>query len=210
MPYKRRRRFKTRKKKTAKATANKALKLAKRIASNIEYKTMNTVVSSASQISDAWNPSLINGIARGDGNHDREGNQVTIKSIYWNCLLYADQDQQTRVMVIQDKAPGGTVPALSDILAYAAKPLVFNSMRNLQYTTRFKVLYDKVFSWSLNTHKYRYVKFYKKLNVKSKYEGAGATVAELRANAFYIVLMSEHAQPTNTMVSHVRLRYIDT
>ena len=146
----------------------------------------------------------------GDNSHERTGNQVIIKAIYWKVMLSADADDQFRVVCLQDKFPQGSLPTSDEIYADTNLAGIMTSLRNLKNTKRFKIHFDKVVGISgTNGSRYRYLNFYKKLNVKSEYDGTTGGVTQCKRNGFYIVVISEKNSPTHIFTSFCRVRFID-
>lgn len=93
---------------------------------------------------------LINAITAGTGNGQMIGNIATIKSVSFNYVLgnipiaNASELQlvpsPVRAMLIYDKTPTNTVANVTQILTTQT----LTSLRNVDYTDRFIVLYDKL------------------------------------------------------------------
>lgn len=87
--------------------------------------------------------SLFNGIARGDGTNEFQGNEVTPTKVYirYNGLV-ADNTNLLRVLVLQYKSTAS--PTLATILANNGSLTTPLAPLNRSYTSNFKVLYDKL------------------------------------------------------------------
>lgn len=128
--------------------ALKAYKMAKSIKRDEEHKYLNlaqTVTNPADNTFASYN--LIP-IAQGDGPSDRDGNQITLKSMFFRVRLTPTGDYGVginyRFIIVQDRQtnPNGTIPGISNILLNGN-----DFMSNYNYpaiTTRYKVLYDKI------------------------------------------------------------------
>lgn len=88
---------------------------------------------------------LINGIPEGYNDSERTGRVINIDSIDFNGYLFAVYQsaiwfELARTILIWDKSPNGSVPAVTDILEEAS-PL---SLLNIDNSSRFNVLYDNM------------------------------------------------------------------
>ncbi len=107
----------------------------------------NTNVSSAGTIAD---DSLVE-IAQGDGESNRDGRKVIIKSIHVKGLCKADATSvptetgnRIRIVMYQDKQANGATATVADLLEDSD----INGFRNLTNSGRFNFMYDR--SYDLN------------------------------------------------------------
>lgn len=192
----------------AKYLARKAYQGVKYIRSmiNVEKHYLDTGVSST--VTNTGSVTLLSGIAQGDDVNSRQGNSVLAKTLYGRCVLLRDSDNTTlmnsvRMMIVKDLENIGTAPTVTDILqgATVVSPL------NVDHTSRYQVLLDKVYSLSLNGKDGMNLKYYLRVNDHLKYTGANAT--DVYKNAIYLLLISDQSAEYPTTVQNWRLGYYD-
>lgn len=155
------------------------------------------------------------------------GRNCTIRSIYIRLKLYREGCQYSgvgasvpivetnakwRVLLVQDKQNNGQVINWTDVVKTTTwlpaggtnEETTPESGLNMNYSHRFKILYDKVVTQSVNyqndgTTNYeispvsKYVTIYKKCNIKVDYAPmttATRIQAEIRTNAIFLLLVS--------------------
>jgi len=136
------------------STANKALKLARRIADavNIEYKEFYEDRSSTVAV---WSGiyDTLNAIPQGDGNAERVGDSLKVQNLTLRGTIRiptnATIGENVRVMVVWDKQ--NTLSAGSDLLQDTANEFTSFSTKNLNTKYQNQVLYDQVFRMIPNT-----------------------------------------------------------
>lgn len=171
---------------------------------NVEYKYVNT--SASSQPTTTGAITFLSGIAEGNSNVTRDGEQVKITSIHWKAVMTQHASASltfARVIIFIDNSQDGTPPTVANLLTTDSA----TGHRNIAFKNRFAVLYDKVISMGDKT--VRNFEFFKKLNMKATYSSSLATNAAATGNHLFIYLYS--SEPTNypTLYWDVRLRYVD-
>ena len=142
----------------------------------------------------------LNGIQEGDDNTERNGRKAMMKSVEIDYLFdYAASASNiaraARFALVWDNAPNGTLASYADIFASStdatAKPLVNNQ-------ARFTILRDipihcppvnftaGVITDASAGNNMR-IKFYKKLNQGTSFNGTGATIASVQNGALLAV-----------------------
>ncbi len=193
--------------------ASKALAMAKYLKSvvNVEYKNFDTTTL-ASAI--AQTPAIVQltNIAQGDTTNTRDGASIKIVSIrlVYFVLGHADVPNiSLRVQLVCDKQTNQAVYAAGDLLDDATVNDAIISPRNLNNMRRFRVMYDKVHTFSNTGKNCGYFTKYVKLQLKIRFDASTPSIADLTENSLSVVFTSN--QPTNVPLvdHHTRLRYVD-
>ncbi len=176
---------------------------------------------------DATNDS-ISGVAQGDGESQRDGRKYWIHSIHIKCAVQAQaQEAQVnplselkgRICLVWDKQTNGAQLTATDVMdgGLTDDTLAF---RNLQFTSRFQVLWDK--KWKLTrhnvaqgavdlfaattqtTHIMTYNKIFSK-PVQVICSGTTAVIANITDNSFHIIGVATNT--TALLNMQVRVRF---
>ena len=161
---------------------------------------------------------LLSAIAQGDTMNNREGSQVTIKSIQLKYRLNINLDgvppnysygTVCRVSVIKQKVylAGSPYPTIGEMFSAgtAVEPAVY--LKNLSNSRLFKTLYDKVHILSQGEKFDVFDEFYMKKLIKLKWETSGANSVADRL--FIVVQTSDNAGTLPAITYQCRLRFID-
>lgn len=163
----------------------------------------------------------LNLLAVGDDNTNRDGRQVTIKSVQVRGLI-RPVDQLTsetlcRVLLVWDNAVNsGTIATIAQILTAATScsfPLVDNAQR-------FTILSDQSYpigavtdtatqarEGSPTVHCYEY---YRKLNLVTQYSGTTAAIGSIQNGALYLVTIGNNAAGSGGLLQcATRVRFTD-
>ncbi len=123
----------------------------------------NTSISATGTITD----DSLNEIAQGDGESNRDGRKIIIKSVHVKGLVKADAattptttGNRIRIIMYLDKQANGATATVADLLEDAD----INGFRNLSNSGRFTFWYDR--SMDLN-------------NIAGSYDGAGDQFGEM-------------------------------
>lgn len=166
----------------------------------------------------------LNVVAQGDGQSQRIGRKIVIKSIYFKGIVQKDGAAATantsdtvRIIVIQDKQANGQVFAATDYLDSAN----YLSHKNLANENRFKCLSDQTFSLSCPSGSYtgaaasfgegrRTWEKYMRCNIPIEYDTTATTgaIATQRSNSIAVLAISESAT-ISTIQYNCRIRYSD-
>lgn len=175
---------------------------------NVEFKVKDTTF--ADSVTTSSNITLLNGLTTGDDISNRDGRQVRFKSFQIKGSLdinAAGSDAIVRMILFIDKAPHGTTVSPHTLLI---NPATINGLRSLQNRKRFVILRDKTFALSINGVRTRHFDMYVPLDMKTIYNASSAgTIADMDANALYIMLVSDTAAANPTFNAEARLRFID-
>lgn len=177
-----------------------------------EFKSVDTNVNTAADTTGGV--TLLNGMARGDDINQRQGRQVTLRSIELRLLSRVAPgtgiDQRHRILIVYDRQTNGAAPAITDILSSA------NVLypRNLENRQRFRILFDRLHTLNASGEpgSGRIFKWYRRLNHPVTFNaGAAGTVADIQTGSLYaIVFGTEAPGGTAGIVSGiVRVRYSD-
>lgn len=177
-----------------------------------ELKVYNGLSSS---VVSRWPATLtkINPPAQGDGQSDRDGDSIYIKSLAVNGMLSPETANHSthRVMLIQWLEDDSTAPVLSDILTdVASSELAINSFYITNPQKQFKVLDDRLYFFDTNNSSalkpYRVrVKSRDIIKHKPDYNPAALT----GTGNFYLITMSNSTTDGSMRTPLSRLRYFD-
>lgn len=180
-----------------------------------EMKYLNIANDTETEITVAGLFTLLNGIAQGAGIQQRIGTRVWCTSLDLQILFKVQPPAPlcateyfpiVRCMVLVDTQPNKAVFAIADVLdtTTAVNPTL--AYRNIEYSHRFKMLYDKkiilnkratavgftsVEENQLDT--YRLVKIHKtfKKPVTTSYNGTGTTISQINDNSMYLCCFAD-------------------
>lgn len=162
----------------------------------------------------------INLCAVGDDNTDRDGRQITVKSVALHGIVNPTDDTsaycKARVLLVWDNACNGATPAITDIMTAISGtsfPLVNNQ-------NRFTILMDRSYavgkvdttatSAIAASQTCFDVNAFIRINSTTQYSGTTATIASVQNGALYLVTMG--SEPVATGCSfrvQTRVRFTD-
>jgi hypothetical protein len=178
--------------------------------SPIEKKYMDTVYTTQAITGGASNIYLLNGNVQGTSQTTRVGNRATIKNIELNFNFTNTVASNIKCMLVIDKEPQATAFSISALLNAIGGNYLPWSLRNSVNSQRFVTIKNIELVLNPNvsaTAVLKKIKKYIKCNLPVQYNGGNAgTVADITANALYMVFLSD-ANPTVLWSS--RLRYTD-
>ncbi len=162
-------------------------------------------------------------IPEGDGQSDRHGRKIQLKSVRWKgvCTIVgstqsAEATDTIRLMLVKDKSANGVIPAVTDILTTAN----WESFENLENMSRFKILIDK--TYSLNSLGFagngtasdtlpveKNFDLYRKLDIPIEYNDSATTgvISTINTNNVVMLLITRLANAG--IESCIRFRYTD-
>ncbi len=194
--------------------AQKALAMARYVKGlvNVEFKEINTQRNGASLSTtiSITTPSIL---AQGDLKTQRGGNKVRFKSIHrkgFFSLHASATTSMVRLMIVLDKQCNGAVFSIADLLEDSTVGDSIVSPRDVDNMNRFVVLSDKTYKLADGGGN-QLIQFniYKRINLPIRYDGTGATVANMTSNALYLVSFSNEATNTPIITDFCRIRFID-
>jgi len=168
---------------------------------------------------------LLNGTTRGaDADSNRIGRNIQCKSLQWHITATSEAGctqpaGPLRFLLVWDKDPNGTLPAVTDLLETASVP----AMINMANKDRFIVLHDSIKTTpsgnstglvGVLSAQENCILFngYRKLNMKTVYNAGNAgTIADIQHGALYSLVLSDIAAGTGDWNTdgRIRLRYTD-
>ena len=199
----------------------------------IENKFYDTEMA-ATSINASWavyNPNTVDSLsvpAQGDGESNRDGKMYAITSIHVRGAIFtggteaqgAPEDQHRfRVIIYQDTQTNGAEATASDIMDAGGTDDTL-AFRNLQYSKRFKVLYDRtlttvpqitseasnIFSAGKAIRNFSFNKKFK-TPIKVTCNGTGAGVASCVDNNFGIAAIADSASNVSFQYQ-ARIRFV--
>ena len=193
--------------------AQRALAMAKYLKSivNVEYKVINTVGTNTA-ITVAPVITQLTNIAQGDSTSTRDGSNIKIVSLLWNYNIVQNASAVStfvRCMVVHDRQTNEAIFSAADLISDVTAGDNIVAPRQLDHTARFLVLYDKVHSFSDTARTNSYHQFYKKLQLKLRYDGNAGDITDLTQSSLSVVFMSNETTNTPVITHHVRLRFVD-
>lgn len=187
--------------------ASKALQIANQVKGliNVEIKQFNG--SGTSSVSSAGTVIPLSNIAQGDDDGERDGRSIKGVNLSLKAYLTHNSsglaEQIVRVMIVTDRAPQGTAPAVTDVLASAN----VIAHRNLAYAKQIHVLHDSLLTVN-ESDDYKMFNRFIKRNMKIDYTGTAA--AHYGDGNLFLVLVSNEASVNYPdFIYNFRLRYVD-
>lgn len=157
---------------------------------------------------------LLNGIARGDEINERNGRELTMRSIEFKARAYATSgtgsDQIGRVLIVYDRQTNATALTGAQVLA----SFDTNAPRNLENRRRFKILKDWRFpiNASGESGSARVLTFYRRLRHPVTFNsGDAGTVADITTGSIYVLSVGTNVAgaTAGSLVGTCRIRYQD-
>ncbi len=203
--------------KTAMTTVNvahKALSTALMVKKllNVEFKNHDVTFSTATVADGVGSITALTNIAQGDTTLLRDGSSMKVVSVQCKLLLKINASASSsdlRMMIVLDSQTNQAIYTTADLLQSVVNIISVVSPLNLDNKFRFRVLYDKIYNVDTGTSSTRLLKFYKKLDLKIRYDNAAAAITSLTSNSLSVVFISN--EPTNepTVTGIFRVRFID-
>ena len=192
--------------------------------SGVENKFLDTANTSGIIPNGSLFMPSLNVIPQGDGESNRDGRKVTVKSVHYHLtatsLLASTVTSRVRVMVILDKQCNGAVISPGLIL----QTTQINSFRSMENIERFTILSDRIVDLPVSavgsfdpatgiTNQLvptsKRVSFSKSCNIPVNFDNTATTgvIATIRSNNLCILAFSE-AQNV-TLGGYARIRFTD-
>ncbi len=193
--------------------ASKALVLAKHVKSllNVEIKNHDTGLTQTA-ISSTFQVIELTNIAQGDTTLTRDGASLKVTGINLKYKLSqhaSATNTQVRMLLVHDTQTNQATYGAVALLADASIHDSIVSPRNLDNTRRFKVLMDRVHSYSATGRTNSVHSFNKKVSIKIRYDNPAAAVGSITQSSLSLVLVSDEATNTPLITHIIRLRYVD-
>jgi hypothetical protein len=190
--------------------AHRALVLAKHLKTlvNVERKVVDITQSGATFSSSTAHVGDLNVCAQGDTDLTRDGAQMKMirHAIRGEITMNASATGTIcRIIVCMKKDTGGAAPSNLGSICTSNSTRAFYD-RNHIYN--FRILYDKTFALSSDRPNI-YFRYAKKLKDVVRFDGTGATVADIARNGVFILALSDQATNTPTIKYHSRVTFVD-
>lgn len=162
---------------------------------------------------------LLATIAQGASVNQRIGKKVMLKSIQFRGFATADSTTTVAVgafMIVYDKRPTGSVPAITDVLDSVA----FQSFNNDANSGRFRILCRKELAFNGNnttagqqtTNSEYPASLYQKINRPCVFKAAGTgAIGDIEEGALYLITVGNIAAGTAdaNLIGGFRTRFVD-
>lgn len=150
-------------------------------------------------------------IAQGDDDGARTGNSILLRSLYIRGRITINSAvtnySRVSMLLVKDKQQvADTAPAIGDIVKTATDPDTFLATGTLG---RFKVLWRKTFTPTVNTAGRPGIDFNKYWKVQDHVRYNGTTSADIQRNGYYLVVITDEATNYPTVVINARVGYHD-
>lgn len=154
----------------------------------------------------------LNRLSQGVTGSLRIGQQVAIKSVYYQLVLNLPTVNPvtcvTRIIIFWDRTPKAVGPGINDILSntssYVTAPM------NLQNRDRFVVLADERVALSPFGEQIKFIEGYRKINQLSTYEDSTETEGPIPlTGGLFVLYVSDVAADYPTLYGIHRTRYMD-
>lgn len=171
----------------------------------------------------------LNAIAQGDGNSNRDGRRVIMHSVhirgrihFANVNVTSPGSPMCRLMLVLDTQTNGAQLSADNVLANPATTLETLAFRNLQYSQRFRVLWDRMYKLepkglafinaanqytTLASAKFT---INKKLALVTNYSGTAATINNITDNSLHIICYADDLlSSAGSLAYYSRVRFTD-
>ena len=196
---------------TTKSAGVKALKKVNKIIRNTEKKFIDNASSGNQSSTIAITPISLAG--QGDTASSREGNKLVMMSLQMKYTWKQSESAaatRCRIMIVEDRQVNGATFSANDLLESTALGTAIISPLNLDGAFRFKVLYNKVHSLSINGSKVQYAEMFKKINIRARYSNSGGTIASVLSSGLFVVAVSDETSQTPNLSFFTRIRFNDS
>ncbi len=195
--------------------ASKALKTALLVKSLINVEMHKKDISPGGiVIPTSGDIQLLNGIAQGDRNENREGSSVRLKYLQLKGTLSGHASAtstRVRFLLVIDKNPRMLLTTIADILDTSTN--LIHALRNKDNLHRYHVLRDfiTIVGTGGNTNQEKNINFYKKFNKIIKFEDGdtSALITAIRNNALLLVMIGDEATNVPIFTYTSRIGFID-
>jgi len=177
-----------------------------------EFKSID--VSTALAINTTSAMLLLNGIERGDDINQRNGREVTMKSIQLKMATTVTAgdgtDQIHRVLVVYDRQTNGAPLTTAQVL----QTTDCFSPRNLENRKRFKILFDRTYNLNASGEpgSKHVLRFYRRLLHPITFNGGDAgNVADIITGSLYMIVVGSNVAgvTAGSSTGTCRIRYQD-
>ncbi len=195
--------------------AQKALRVARHVKSllNVEKKNHDVSVTAVGVPDGVGTIFQLTNIPQGDTTISRDGSNVKIISIYIKILMILDASATTgssfRVILVHDKQTNQAIYTTAELLSTVVNGSSLVSPLNLDNQFRFRILHDKCYTLSDGGSKHKFVKIFKKVNTRLRFDASTPSIADLRSSSYSLVLIGNETTNEPNVRFEARLRFVD-
>lgn len=148
----------------------------------------------------------ISAVAIGDGDNNRTGNGIFVRSIYLRGTMIKHASATStfvRMLIVQDtQQASDTIPPITGVL----ESIAINAPLNSDAVGKFNILRDKVFVLN-SQHPQQVLQEYIPLKVHVRFNGTAGT--DVQRNNMYVMFFSNEATNAPTVAYSSRVSYHD-
>lgn len=173
---------------------------------NVEFKKHQVTLADTA-ITNAGVVTQCSNIAVGTGYAERIGHSIKVTSLYARGTISKHASAtatSVRIMLVMDAQTNQAVFAVTDLLESAG----IHTYRNIDNTSRFKVLADKKLIVDSTTPK-KFFSIFKKINQHVRFDASTSAIADITQASFAIVMIGSEATNEPTVYMNFRLRFVD-
>ncbi len=182
-------------KKTTRGIAKKALSLAKKNASLHEMKNKDLQGTVNNMLVAPVINELTSAIPAGDGNGQRDGDDITIVKILLRYVIAGEIATESwgRVMLIQDTRTQGLIYAAGNVLKDVTVADGIISPLNVDFAGRFKILHNKVHLLNGTGRNNTYTSVFLKTNIKIRFKASTPALADMLFNSMSLMFLGSES-----------------
>lgn len=174
----------------------------------LDYTTAASPITPSSAGTVIANPVLL---ALGDTSTDRNGNSIKVTSFMLRATInkhVTPLSTRCRVIMFSDVSSAGAIPSIGALLQTITNDDGVISPLNRVNGSRFRVMFDKVYTMDNNTPT-KGINFFKKMSHHIKYLDGTSTVTSLGQHPIYLAFISDQTANLPTVELYTRLRFLD-
>lgn len=178
---------------------------------NVEKKPLDSRLTAQAVSTTAGVSSTFWACTQGDGESNRDGNQIKVISVLYRYMLTLNNmstNSEVRIMLVLDKQCNGAAAAFGDVVDDTTAGDALISPYNLDNKFRFKVLYDKLHLLNVDKTTISAQKMLK-FNLRIRYDGNAGDITDLTSYNLLEFRVSNEATNTPTMTRVLRTRFVD-
>ena len=158
----------------------------------VDRELHHSEVQFGQNVTDAGNIRIIGAIAVGDESNNRNGIQVTMRSMQLRYqLTIGNNDGVTRIVVLIDRQSNGVLPTFAEVFEVATSGIsTVNSVYEIDHIKRFKIIYDRRHVFTGVRVPIQVGAVRRRLTHKIRYDGAGTTIADVVSGAVILLMIS--------------------
>lgn len=158
-------------------------------------------------ITDAWQNTVLNDLSVGDGETNRDGNKVRMKSLQLKLSIVGNTSTPTNGCYVRIALVQLTKVRYPEFTESQVYPTDISSLRNMNNTTRYKVWYDKIISLDMDVRPRYIVDKFWKMSIPVNFYSSTAT--DIENNAFALMYLTNLSTNQPLMTGNARIRFID-